>query len=182
MTLFIVDVTKQHSITLQTWGNRYIVNASDLTDAASAAPIIADSESEFHFERVNFVQARVATVTANDGIYVTVPLTNVGQNPITGKEMPLFLTLDGVFQVSGFGRPLRKFWHTCFDDTFYDTDYTYDDAFLSSARTSVITMIDNLETNGTPWVKDGDSPIVAVTLKTHVLSHQFTKASKRTTP
>lgn len=179
MALFIVDVTKQHAVTLESWGNRYIVNATDTTDAASAAPIIADGEAAFHFSNINFVQARVATVTPSDGLYVTIPLTQVGLKPVTGKEMPLFCTLDGVFVTSGLGRPLRKYWHTGFDDTFYDADFTYDDTFLSDARSAIVGMISDLTDNGTPWVKDGDSPVVGIVLKTHVLSHQFTKASKR---
>lgn len=179
MPAFIVDITKQHAVTLESWGNRYLVNAADLTDASSAAPIIASAEASFHFGGIEFVQARVATLTANDGVYVTIPLTNVGQMAVTGKTMPLFCTLDVVAHPSGFGRPLRKYYHTGFDDVFYDADFTYDDALLSTVFDNITQMVSDLNDNGTPWIKNTDHEVVAIAVKTRVLSHQFTKASKR---
>jgi len=180
MTLFNIDVTKVHSITRENWGNRYYVNAADLTDAASAAPIIVTGEKAFHFDNIEFLQARVSTVAPFDSSYVTVPLTGNGSKILTGKQMPLFLCMEVKFPVFGFGKPLMKYYHTGFDDVFYDADFTYDDTLLSDALTALQDMLSDLQTNGTPMVKDGDheallNPIV----RTLVLSHQFTKASKR---
>lgn len=180
MAVFIVDITKQHTTTLESWGNRYLVNAADLTDAASCVPIIANAEKEFHFDNISFVQGRVATFAPNDGLYNTIPLTGVGAKAVTGKQMPLFCTLDVVLRAEGFGRPARKYYHTGFDDTFYDNDFTYDDTFLSDVLASVTGLIEDLSNNSTPWVKNADSAILPIpTIKTRVLSHQFTKASKR---
>lgn len=182
MPAYIVDITKQHQTTLESWGNRYLVNAADLTDAASAVPIIVGQEKNIHFSNINFLQARVATFVANDGVYVTIPLDEVGQVPLTGKQMPLFLVVETVIQAAGFGRPMRKYYHTGFDDVHYDADFTYDDDFLDDVLTCQTQIIDLLSDNGTPWIKDLDHEATFATVRKLVLSHQFTKASKRNTP
>jgi hypothetical protein len=178
--LFIVDVKKEDAFTHQSWGNTYLVKAADLTDAASAAPIIVAAEKLFHFDRINFTQARVASKAADDGVYVTIPTSGAGAQITTGKTMPLFLCLEGFFNVAGFGRPLMKYWHTGFDDVFYDADFTFDNTLMTDAFTAVSDMISDLSTNGTPWCKTLSAEVLtAPILRAEVKAHQFTKASKR---
>src|SRR5215471_2730763 len=90
MTLFIVDITKEFTPNGQRWGNRYIVSATDIEDAHGAAPLIVDQEKRFHSTDVAFIQYRVATVTANDGIYITVLLSVAGETgPPSSPVVPI---------------------------------------------------------------------------------------------
>lgn len=179
---FIVDVTKEHGATLQQWGNRYIIQADDLTAAASAVSIIVPYEKDFHFNGVNFLQARVSTLVPDDGLYVTVPLTGTGTKAVTGKTMPLFCCMRADFLTLGFGRPSRKYYHTGFDDVFYDADFTFDDTYLSDTFGDLEAMIADLSANATDWVDPQGDPITAPIIKTRVTHHQFKKASRRVSP
>lgn len=182
MALFIVDITKRHHVTLQSWGNSYLIDAATLTNAASAVSIIQGAEAAFHFDVVDFVRARVATQAANDGIYTTIPLTGTGDQISSGKTMPLFLAMEAVFQTQSPGRPLRKFYHTGFDDPFYDDDFTFDNDLIDDAFVALGQMITDLGDNDTTYVKAVSNAATLVSIEALVKSHQFTKASKRPTP
>jgi hypothetical protein len=177
--VFVLDITKQHHSTLESWGNRYLIETTDLTAAASAVPIVVAAEKAFHFDCVDFLSARVSTDTPDDGLWITVPLEGHGGQISTGKTMPLFLAMEARFLTSGFGPTLLKYYHTGFDDVFYDADFTYDDALLTDALDALTAMISDLADNDTTYVKREGVAATIPTIKTRVLAHQFTKASKR---
>jgi hypothetical protein len=177
--VFIVDITKRHHTTLESWGNRYLIETSDLTAAATAVPIIVAAEKAFHFDCIDFMSGRVSTDTPDDGLWVTIPLEGNGDQVTAEKTMPLFLAMEAVFLTSGFGPTLRKYYHTGFDTATYDADFTFDDGLLSSALDALVAMISDLADNDTTYVKREGVAATIPTIRTTVLAHQFTKASKR---
>lgn len=182
---YIVDITHQYGAVLYEWGNRYIVHANDLTDAASAVPLIVAQETLFHSEAVAYIQARVATVEANDGVYVTIPLGDFGQITDLAVPLPAITTVNIEVQVAGFGRPGRKYYHPFLSAAYGSTTvpFTWLNSYLEEVQNDVITMIDNLTTNGTPLVRDADHEwLQAVTVHRVFGYHQFTKQSPRPSP
>lgn len=179
MALFNINIKKRDHVTRIEWGNRYIINAADLATAEGTYAFIVAAEKLFHFDRVDFLQALVSTVVEGDPFFVSNVLTGTGAQITTGKTMPLFCTMDVTFGASGGGRPGRKFYHTLFDDVFYDADLTYDAALLSDADEALTELMADLVDNDTPLVSPGDILYTSVAVLPDVLSHQFTKASKR---
>lgn len=181
MAIYIVDVSKLLQGTLQSWGNRYLINAGDLTEAASAAPIIVAAERAFHSESVEFTQARVATLAANDGLYLTLPQAGNGSRPVDGNVAPIQCCVRVDFQVSGFGRPSRKFYHTGCGTNEIDPGQRWETAVLADTDAAVAQLISDLGDNGTFWVDPQGQEVIQQSVKGLIAYHQFTKASKRNT-
>jgi hypothetical protein len=183
MSLFIVDITKQHSVSLQTWGNRYLVDTTDLTAASSAAPIIGAYEQTVHSEGVLILQARIATLEANDGLYVNVPMDLVGLLDAEDKLLPLITTINLEMVPNGFGRPSRKYYHPCVGMTYVSATLfqQWDTTFLAGIRDGFVTLIEDLIANDTPLNDpDGQRLTNLVVAQRQYGSHHFHKRSPRT--
>ena len=182
MPAFIVDITKRVGEVLYEWGNRYLVNGTDLTDAASAVAIIAAAESNIHSELVTFVQGRVATVTANDGVYVTVPLDLTGQIATATPWLPPITTDNIEVLCEGLGRPGRKYYHPMLDCGQANTAAIFQwlGSYLTEVKDQVEQMINDCQDNGTPIIKNLDSGwLPQVSVQKSFGYHQFTKQSPR---
>lgn len=182
MTIYIIDYTKQDHITKQTWGNRYLVDAATLADAVTASDHVLSAETAFHFDRVDFIHRLVSSATAFDTVFQSDPISASGEGISTGKTMPIFEVMEVVFGKSGGGRPGRKFYHTLYDDAFYDADGTFDDALLSDADTALTAMIAALADIDVTFCDAAGHPYINAVPVPDVKFHQFTKASKRTAP
>lgn len=177
--VFIVDVTKRYVGNLQPWGNRYLVRADDMASAQSAGPIIAVNEKQFHSQAVEFIQYRVATVTAGDGIYVSAPITGFGGLVPDGSIVPIQTCLRVDFSVIGFGRPSRKFYHVCVGVGECDDIQRWSTAVVDQADDSIQAMLEALESNGTPMVDPQDQTVSGNAVMFDYAYHQFHKQSRR---
>lgn len=181
-SIFIIDITKQHSVSQIKWGNRYLVRANDLTDASSAVGTLTALEIAVHQATVDLVQARVSTVESSNDDYLTIPLASAGSVGETGPEMPAITTINVEVVVAGFGRPSRKFYHG-----FYGTSamhLTLPQRWSSTRETAVFEAmqeaIDLLSSNSTPLVDpDNQEWTTAVIVQRTFGSHQFHKRSPR---
>ena len=178
MALFIVDVKKRYVGNLQPWGNRYIVRADDLETAQTAGPIIAINEKLFHSEAVEFLQYRVATVAANDGLYVSAPISGFGSRLVDGIVVPIQVCVRVDFSVNGFGRPSRKFYHTCVGVGDGGDVQRWDIGLVELVDDSLQTMLTALSSNGTPMVDVDDQTVTGESAFFSYAYHQFHKRSK----
>lgn len=181
--MFIIDFTKEHSVNLQKWGNRYLIRADDLTEAISAVPLFEDLERGAHSEGVAILQARVATVAANDGLYLNVPLDWVGTQATDDVILPLITTMNLEIIPDGFGRPSRKYYHPCVGPSLCSTTLFQQwlPTFLSDVRDAMIATITACNSNSTPLVDPDDQPLTeAVIAQRQFGFHQFHKRSPRT--
>lgn len=182
---FIIDYTKRHSVSQITWGNRYLVLATDLTEAISALDALTPLEVAVHQATVEILQARVATLAANDGLYVSVPLSEVGSVGETGPEMPAITTINVEMLAAGFGRPSRKYYHG-----FYGTSamhltvaQRWSDARVTAVRDAMLTAIGALQDNATPMCDPDEQLITEAVIVQRLFGfHQFHKQSPRTPP
>jgi hypothetical protein len=152
--LWIVDVIKRYGNVIQRWGNRYIVQADDLTAAEDAVPIIVVAEKAIHSAYVNFERARVSSMVENDTLFTNLYLAGTGDVVVTTPALPAITTLNVIVPVSGSGRPSRKFYHTFFtSDQMSDvTPQEWDGLLLPDFETAVNTMILECETASVPIV------------------------------
>jgi len=180
MALFIVDIKKAQHTTRENWGNRYIVQADDLSTARDCGFIIVEFEKEIHFDNIDFISLRTSTVTTFDSDFFSDPLSGNGGVLTDGNVMPLFCTLDMKLASSAGGRHGLKFYHTGFGSGTYDGDFTYDDTYLDGALASFVSFQTGLVGAGGSLVSpDGSKTYTTATFVEQVMSHQFTKASKR---
>jgi hypothetical protein len=182
MPLFIVDITKSVNAGQFEWGNRYLINAADLTDASSAVAIVAGREAEFHGALVEFTQGRVATATPFDGEYNTVPLSLTGELLTSDALLPPITTINTEVRIAGFGRPGRKYFHPFLDLNFMSAvrPFCWLDTYVSDVLDKMVLMIGDMSDNGTPIVKDLDHEWLEVVVVQRAYGyHQFNKQSPR---
>lgn len=182
MAIFIVDITKQHQVNLMEWGNRYLVRATDLTEAASSVPFFTDLEQAVHQATVSIMNARVRLLDPGDNPYVSIPIDAVGLVGETGPEMPAITTINAQIVVAGFGRPSRKFYHG-----FYGTSamsltasQQWTDDRLNGLSGALLSAIEGLAGNATPLVDPDDQEWTEAVIVRKVFGyHQFNKRSPR---
>jgi hypothetical protein len=107
VAIFKIEIFKSHAG--ENWGNVYHVNATDLTAAQAAAPILGAMEVSFHQVGILVQYARVSDIVPNTDNFVTVPINDIGDSTGTGHILPLFDTLRLDLSV-GAGRPGRKYY------------------------------------------------------------------------
>lgn len=113
MSRHIIQIFKQ--LGNEKWSNRYLVEATLLSDAVNAAQTITLRERNFHATNVQFTLARVSTELPGDEIFQTVPLNTVGAMTIDGGQLPLWNVVRVDITV-GSGRPSRKFYRCPIDE------------------------------------------------------------------
>lgn len=112
MPLFVVDIQKRY--VTEYWTNRYCVSAADLGAAETIATAIVACERAIHLSTVEFDKARVSDFNPATDTYSILTLGGVGGVAISSNQMmPLFNCVRVDFNVSGGGRPSRKYLRGC---------------------------------------------------------------------
>lgn len=180
MAIFIVDITKEYNN--QEWGNRYLVDAPDLGSAQDAGIPLAEQEKTFHSQAINFIQARVASLAANDGLYVTIPLSGTGALVVLNNLLPLQTVVMADIIVGGFGRPSRKYYHVGMDaDSIHPTTpQHWATAILAAVDGGVAAMAPTIAALDLKLVDpDGQDWTETVRVDPKFRYHQFHKQSPR---
>ena len=183
MAQFNVTIHKRFTQNLQPWGNRYVLEATT-RDAAevSAIDIILVHEKAMHSELVEFTSVLVSSVTAFDSDFNSIPVGGVGSITVGDIIVPIQTVVEAAVNVLGGGRPLRKFYHVCPDRTALDDIQRWTTELIGTVEAELSDMISDLHTATTDWVSPAGNRAVGSVLKPEYRYHQFTKASKRTTP
>jgi hypothetical protein len=108
MALFALDIEKKLTFDPETWTNRYIVEATDLTLALLSSEAIYDAEVAIHLDVVQFTRYRVSDMDPDTDTFVIVPKSDTGARTTTGQTLPLFNVVRVDFP-AGTGRPSRKY-------------------------------------------------------------------------
>jgi len=183
MAQYNVTIHKRFIPTLQSWGNRYVLEATT-RDAAevSAADIILVREKAMHSELVEFTSILVSSVTAFDSDFNSFPVGGVGGITSADETVPIETVVEARVNLLGGGKNLRKFYHVCPDRGSLDAAQRWATELVGTVETEIESMISALHTAATDWVSPaGHRAVGAVTIPEYRY-HQFTKASKRTAP
>lgn len=179
MALFTIEVTKScTSQGILHYGNRYIVAASDLTNAALAVDPIVTNEKVFHSQAVGYLRARVSTLAEGDDSFVTIPLSGAGGRTVSGDNLPAILTVNVAIQVIGFGRPSRKYYHTVVGEADQASG-AWTSGYVDDVLAAMADMITDVSAVGVDLSDpDGQAWTEAAVLG-RCGTHQFSKRSKR---
>ena len=180
MSQWNVTIHKRFIPTLQSWGNRYVLEAAS-RDAAevSAADIILVHEKAMHSELVEFTSILVSSVTAFDSDFNSFPVGGTGTITSADETVPIETVVECRVNVLSGGRNLRKFYHVCPDRTHLDANQRWDTELVGTVEAEISDLISDLHTATTDWVSPaGHRAVGAVTIPEYRY-HQFTKASKR---
>lgn len=181
MARFIIDITKLCVSKNQRFGNRYIVEAADVTAAAAAVDPIVTAEKVIHSGDVAFINGRVADRIPGTDVYISLPLSGVGTAGDATQQLPIVLTTNVQFIVAGFGRPSRKFYHACLNESFQDGGQ-WVDSYATNVLAALTTLISDATAAGAPIVDPQGQAWVTPVFRKLVGTHQFTKRSRRVSP
>ncbi len=107
MPLFSLDIEKR--LEGEYWTNRYILDRAELGAAANSGTDIYNAESAITADIVEFTKFRVSDLVPNTDVYQIIQLNSFGDRPSQGEYLPLFNVVRVDFNVSGGGRPSRKY-------------------------------------------------------------------------
>jgi hypothetical protein len=108
MPMFAMD--SQKVLNGEFWTNRYMIEATDLATATTAAAFIRDKERNVHSTIVTFDKYRVSDTVVGTDVYQVVNDNVQGTRAApNGEWMPLFCVLRVDFNTVGGGRPSRKY-------------------------------------------------------------------------
>ena len=111
MPQFKLDIEKYYNG--EYWTNRYIVEAIDLTDAATDGDAILASERPMHLPVVLFTKWRLSDFNPTTDEFIVKPVNLAGtRTGFGGEPLALFNTVRVDFP-AGFGRPSRKYYRGC---------------------------------------------------------------------
>jgi len=176
MVLFQVDIQKQQGT--EYWTNRYIIDETDLTAAATKADLIPGFEQLFHTTNVTLESYRVRPLAPGGDMYIIVPL---GANGLyaggdLSSQLPLFNCVRVDLAVT-FGRPSRKYYRSGLTEAMVvgsSLDATY--------RTVVIDAMDDMRAALAPSFVDVDNQaIVNSQVYVPVQMRQLRRGSRRRT-
>jgi hypothetical protein len=110
--IFKVDIQKLAGA--EYWTNVYHLQAEDITSAAEiAGDVIVAYERSIHHTGVTFNRLRTSTLTPDDLIYISTPLTGGGDITPASHANALFDVIRIEIGVSGLGRPSAKYYRGC---------------------------------------------------------------------
>lgn len=160
MGLFIIQVFKTHPESPRPFSNTYCVDASDMTEAAGAVPLIRDMELAMFDNATFLTYARVSTLQEDFHNFTTVPINTAATSSPSGTGLPLFNTLRIDINTTGFGSPTRMRYRNLTEGVIVGT--AVDSTFRAAKEALVNDLITDLGANGTPWTqRDGDTLTVA---------------------
>jgi hypothetical protein len=169
-----IDVEKE--LLGEYWTNRYIVVAPDLAGATAAGLSIATMERAFHKTPVLFTKMRASDGQTGTDIYSVQNLNYFGQQAANGEHLALFNVMRVDFNVSGGGRPSRKYYR-CPIGEGEQASGKFLIEFLNGIAPSIQALVDF-----TPYVDVDGQPIVSGSVYPNVGMRQLRRGSKRATP
>jgi hypothetical protein len=108
MPLFQMD--SQKVFQNEYWTNRYILNATDLATAVTAAAFIRAAEKAVHYDIVTLDKYRVSDMLPGTDVYQVISDNVAGSRSTGGGDyLPLFNVVRCDFNTVGGGRPSRKY-------------------------------------------------------------------------
>lgn len=108
MPLFNLDIEKQLTFDPETWTNRYIIEAADITAAVLTAEAIYQIERDVHLDIVRFTRYRVSDQDPDTDVFTIIPKGEIGDRVTAGQTLPLFNVVVVDFPAAQ-GRPSRKY-------------------------------------------------------------------------
>lgn len=131
MPLWSLDIEKVFG---ETWTNRYIVEADDLTSATALASVYLGAEGAVHSAMVTITRARVSSMVEGDDVYQIIQVNQQGLRAQNLEYLPLFNVVRVDFTAVGGGRPSRKYLRL----PIYEPD-TSGGSFVSTFQTLIET-------------------------------------------
>lgn len=162
------------------FGNRYLVRASNITNAYTAIAPIIEAEKVFHSPGVTFLYARVSDLIEDNDVYYTVPQSGTGSLGDLTQALPSLLALRVDLTVLTGGRPSRKFYHPCLNESYQDQGL-WGGTYIVTVENTLSDLISDLQSNTTPLVDPDDQVIGGPVAKQLITHRQWSKRSKRTT-
>jgi hypothetical protein len=108
MPLFQMDSQKVYQN--EYWTNRYILSATDLSTAVTAAGFIRAAERACHYDIVTLDKYRVSDMVQGTDVYQVISDNVAGTRASSGGQfLPLFNVIRVDFNTVGGGRPSRKY-------------------------------------------------------------------------
>lgn len=110
--LFRLQIFKQLTGSDREWSNTYLYEADDLATAVAGAEAIAGVEVGFHLDNVTITRALASDTDPSTDFFATTTLNLIGTagTGADGDWLPLFNTFRVDFNVTGGGRPSRKYY------------------------------------------------------------------------
>lgn len=179
MAVFQVRLKKQHDTKLITWENRYFVSSDDLATAHSAAlSDLVTMEQGLHNAGITIIQVITSDLPPG-GDFASSVVSAACSNGVSGDELPGILTLNCVFDVTGFGRPDRKYYHVFWGETG-QAGGVWGSTERAAALTTLLSGISAMDLDGAPLCdKDGHQWTLLATVEPQVGHHKFSKRSRR---
>jgi len=171
---WFVDIEKEYLG--EYWTNRYVVLAPTRAQAAIYAGEIAEMERTWHKTVVLFTKFRVSDDNPATDNYQVSNLNVYGTAPVNGDLLPLFNVMRVDFNVSGGGRPSRKYYRLPMGE-FDQANGTITSGALSVWNAAVA----NLATGG--YYRDVDGQVIIdASVYPKVGMRQLRRGSKRKAP
>jgi len=112
MALFRVQQFKRLDSSDREWSNTYLIEATDLAAAVTAANPLLGREQNIHADNVTILRQRISDLDPETDNFVIVTSGLVGQAYTAEdfEQLPLYNTVRVDIDVFGGGRPSRKFY------------------------------------------------------------------------
>lgn len=170
--LWVVDSEKVYQG--EYWTNRYIVQAPDLAAAHAIAMGIVATERSAHQVQVLFTKVRTSDGQPNTDVYQVTNINEFGQRAATGDLLPLFNVVRVDFNVSGGGRPSRKYLR----GILTESDISFN-TIITGTVTSLETLYATPLAALTGFVDVDGQEIVSGQVYPNVAMRQLRRGSKR---
>jgi hypothetical protein len=181
MAAFLVQVFKTHPLENRPWSNVYRINAADLTAAVDGAVIIIPAEQAFHNAATQFTYARISSAVEGDDVYTTFPINEGGDRTDPADNLPLWNTVRVLINVFGGGRPSQKFYRLPLGEGDVN-NYVIQSGVITLIQSTLTTLIDDMDNNGTPLQDPDGQNWGAVTVQERVQMRQLHRKRRRSTP
>lgn len=116
MPLFRIQVFKQLTGSDREWSNTYLVSDPLFSSAVDAAVAIATAEAPLYLDNVTITRSRASDITPGTDVFATTSHNFIGSRATgaDGDWLPLFNTFRADLNVTGGGRPSRKYYRLPF--------------------------------------------------------------------
>lgn len=112
MSIFRVQQFKRLDANDREWSNTYLIEADDLAAAVDAAAPLIGREQNVHADNVTILRQRISDTLPDTDVFTIVTAGVPGQAYVAAdfQQLPLYNTVRVDIDVSGGGRPSRKYF------------------------------------------------------------------------